>query len=92
MDLSPDIPARFDRMHVEASVTLADGQVLHTRCNGPRGVWGTPPISDDEHLVKVRDCLSRRLPDEKADALIALARQVETLDAAGVRRLLQLAA
>jgi hypothetical protein len=42
--------------------------------------------------VKVRDCLSRRLPIDKADELIALARQVETLDSAGVTRLLQLAA
>jgi hypothetical protein len=32
------------------------------------------------------------LPRDKADALIALARQVDTLDAAGVTRLLQLAA
>jgi aconitate decarboxylase len=92
MDMSPDIPARFDRMHVEARVTLADGQVLHTRCNGPRGVWGTPRISEEEHEVKVRDCLSRRLPRDTADELIALARQVDTLDAAGVTRLLQLAA
>jgi aconitate decarboxylase len=92
MDLSPDIPARFDKMHVEARVTLADGRELHTRCNGPRGIWGTPPIRADEHLFKVRDCLSRRLPDDKADELIALARQVETLDSAGITRLLQLAA
>jgi 2-methylcitrate dehydratase PrpD len=92
MNLSPDIPARFDKMHVEAEVTLADGSKRHTRCNGPRGIWGTPPITPDEHLVKVRDCLSRKLPNDKADALIALARQVETLDAAGVRRLVQLAA
>jgi aconitate decarboxylase len=92
MNLSPDIPARFDKMHVEARVELADGSVLHTRCNGPRGVWGSPPISDEDHLVKVRDCLSRRLPEEKAEALIDLARRVETLEPAGVRQLLQLAA
>ena len=92
MNLSPDIPARFDKMHVEAHVTLADGRELHTRCDGPRGIWGTPPISADEHLVKVRDCLSRKLPQDKANTLIALARQVETLDAEGVRRLVKLAA
>jgi aconitate decarboxylase len=92
MDMSPDIPARFDKMHVEARVTLTDGRELHTRCNGPRGIWGSPPISDDDHLVKVRDCLSRRLPDDRANALIALARRTEHLNHAEVVELLQIAA
>ena len=92
MDMSPDIPARFDKMHVEARVTLADGSVLHTRCDGPPGVWGSPPIGDEQHLVKVRDCLSRRLPEDRADALIALARRAEHLNHAEVVDLLQLAA
>jgi aconitate decarboxylase len=92
LDMSPDIPARFDRMWLEAQVTLADGRVLQTRCDGPPGIWGSPPISDAAHLVKVRDCLSRRLPPAKADALIALATKLETLDAAGVREMIGLAA
>ena len=70
MNMSPDIPARFDRMHVEADVTLADGRTLHTRCDGPPGIWGSPPISDADHLVKVRDCLATRLPESKAEELI----------------------
>ncbi len=91
MNMSPDIPARFDKMHVEARVTLADDSTLHTRCDGPRGVWGSPPIGDEDHLVKVRDCLARRLPQAKAEELIALARRTEQLDAAGVRQLLAIA-
>ena len=91
INMSPDIPARFDKMWVEASVELEDGSVLHTRCNGPKGVWGSPPISEADHLVKIRDCLSRRLPEARAEALIDLARRVETLGPAGVRELVRLA-
>jgi aconitate decarboxylase len=91
INMSPDIPARFDKMWVEASVELDDGSVLHTRCNGPKGVWGSPPISEADHLVKIRDCLSRRLPEARAEALIDLARRVETLGPAGVRELVRLA-
>jgi aconitate decarboxylase len=91
MNMSPDIPARFDKMHVEADVQLADGRTLHTRCNGPRGIWGSPPIREEDHLVKVRDCLATRLPPAAAEELIALARRAEDLDAAEVGRLLTIA-
>ncbi|HEX3400155.1 MAG TPA: MmgE/PrpD family protein [Acetobacteraceae bacterium] len=91
MNMSADIPARFDKMHVEADVQLADGRTLHTRCNGPRGIWGSPPISEEDHLVKVRDCLATRLPPAAAEELIALARRAEDLDAAEVGRLLTIA-
>ena len=90
MNMSPDIPARFDKMWLEARIEMNDGQILHTRCNGPRGIWGSPPISQEEHLAKVRDCLTRRMPAAKAEAVIALASRVETLDPAGVRDLLGL--
>lgn len=92
LEMSPRIPARFDQMHVEAHVMLADGRNLHALCDGPPGIWGTPPISEAEHLVKVRDCLYGHVSHDKAEALIELARQVETLDAAGIRQLIQLAA
>jgi hypothetical protein len=90
--MSPEIPARFDRMWVEAQVELDDGSILHTQCKGPKGVWGSPPISDAEHLVKIRDCLSRRLPQARAETLIDLAHRVETLEPAWVRELIRLAA
>ena len=92
MNMSREIPARFDKMWLEAEIEMEDGTKLHTRCNGPKGIWGTPPISEEDHLVKVRDCLSRRLPTEKAEALIALALRVDTLDNAGVREMIALAA
>jgi len=89
--LDPEIPGRFEDMHVLLRVELADGRVLETRCNGPRGKWGTPPISEGEHLVKVRDCLATRIEAGKAEHIIELARRIDALDAAGVRDLLQLA-
>ena len=87
----PEIPARFDLMHVEAEVELTDGRVIGTRCDGPRGMWGRPAISDDEHLVKVRDCLSKRLPEAKMERCITLARAIDTLDAGQVTELLEIA-
>jgi 2-methylcitrate dehydratase PrpD len=89
--LDPAIPGRFEEMYVLLRVELADGRVLETRCNGPRGRWGTPPISEEEHLVKVRDCLATRLEPKTAERIIELARSIDDLDAAGVRSLMQLA-
>jgi aconitate decarboxylase len=89
--LDPSIPGRFEDTHVLLRVELDGGRVLQTRCNGPRGKWGTPPISEAKHLVKVRNCLATRLAPAAADAVIGLARQIDDLDAAGVRQLMQLA-
>ena len=91
VEMVPEIPARFDLMHVEAEVELTDGSVVRTRCDGPRGMWGQPAISDEEHLVKVRDCLSKRLPPEKMERCIALARAIDTLGPDQVAELLAIA-
>ncbi len=87
----PAIPGRFEEMHVLLRVELDGGRVLETRCDGPRGKWGTPPIGEAEHLVKVRDCLATRLEAATVERIIALARRIDDLDAAGVRQLMQLA-
>ena len=89
--LDPAIPGRFEDMHVLLRVELDGGRVLETRCEGPRGKWGTPPISEAEHLVKVRDCLATRLEPAAVEGVIGLARQIDNLDATGVRQLMQLA-
>jgi 2-methylcitrate dehydratase PrpD len=89
--LDPAISGRFEDMHVLLRVEFDGGQALETRCDGPRGKWGTPPISEAEHLVKVRDCLATRLEPAAVEAVIGLARQIDNLDAAGVRQLMQLA-
>ena len=89
--LDPAIPGRFEEMHVLLRVELDGGRVLETRCDGPRGKWGTPPIGEAEHLVKIRDCLATRLQPATAERIIELARRIDDLDAAGVRQLMQLA-
>jgi aconitate decarboxylase len=89
--LDPSIPGRFEEMYVELAVELDSGRTLKTRCNGPRGKWGTPPIGDAEHLVKVRDCLATRFQPVAAESIIELAQNLDELDAAGVRRLIELA-
>ena len=74
------------------SVELANGEILETRCNGPRGKWGTPPISEAEHLVKVKDALSTRLDGGAAERLIAEAKRIGELDANGMRQLIGMTA
>jgi len=88
--MDQDIPARFETMHVEATVELADGCTLTARCDGPRGVWGKPPIPEAEHLAKVRDCLSVRLTPEATERCIALAESLDAQSADGVRELMAL--
>ena len=89
--LDPAIPGRFEDMHVLLRVELDGGRVLESRCDGPRGKWGTPPISEAEHLVKIHDCLAIRLEPAAAERVIGLARHIDDLDAAGVRQLMHLA-
>ncbi len=88
--MDQDIPARFETMHVVATVELADGRTLTVRCDGPRGVWGKPPIPEADHLVKLRDCLSVRLTHADAERCIALAGSLDTQPADGVRELMAL--
>jgi aconitate decarboxylase len=89
--LDPKIPGRFEEMYVLLRVELDGGRVLETHCDGPRGKWGTPPISEAEHLVKIRDCLATRFEPAAAERIIGLARRIDDLDAAGVREIMQLA-
>src|ERR1700690_4456297 len=91
LPLDPKIPGRFEEMYVLLRVELDGGRVLETRCDGPRGKWGTPPISEAEHLVKIRDCLVTRFEPAAAECIIRLARRIDDLDAAGVREIMQLA-
>ncbi len=88
--MDKDIPAQFEQMHVEATVDLADGRTLTVRCDGPRGVWGKPPIPEAEHLAKVRDCLSVRLTHDAAERCIVLAGSLDTQPAEGVAEMLRL--
>ena len=91
LNMDPAIPARFEAMHVDAVVELVDGAILTAHCQGPRGAWGSERISHDEHLDKVRDCLSRRLSDAMVDRCVALAVEIDQLGAPDVAELLAIA-
>ncbi len=91
LNMDPSIPARFEAMHFEAEVELADGAVLTSRCDHPRGAWGTRPISPDEHRHKVRDCLSRRMTDAEVDRCMDFASNIDRLDNGEVAELLAIA-
>jgi len=90
LTMDDSIPARFEDLYVELEVDLDDGTTLKTRCTGPRGKWGTPPITVEEHLVKVRDCLSTRLKERDAERLIELAGSFEQLGAKDLREVMKI--
>jgi aconitate decarboxylase len=80
LEMRDDIPGRFEECYVILEVELDDGSTVKTRCDGPKGKWGTPPISVEEHLVKVRDCLDTRLNERDRERLIELAGNLEALE------------
>ena len=84
----PDIPGTFEEMHVAIEVQLAGGETLTARCDKPKGYVGTP-VPDEDHLVKVRDCLSRGAQIGDVEEIVAACRGIDTLDGAGVRSLMR---
>jgi 2-methylcitrate dehydratase PrpD len=92
VEMSPDIPARFDSLHVEVTITLTDGTTLYTRCDGPLGSWRAEPVTDDAFFAKARDCLSTRFDSQAVERVVELAADLERLDATGVRELIGIVA
>ncbi len=90
VDMREEIPARFDQMHVETTARLKDGTSMTARCDGPCGKWGSPPIPDEDHLAKVRDCLAVRLDDGQIEEVVALAGRIDDLGADDVKRLMSI--
>jgi aconitate decarboxylase len=82
------ISGEMEKMWVEVEVELTNGRRIATRCNGPRGFWGLPPLSREEHLGKVRDCLRTRLTSEQTERCIQLAEELDELGSGGVRELM----
>jgi aconitate decarboxylase len=89
--MDPGIPATFEAMRVDAEVELADGTVLRASCDAPRGSWRGEPVSDEEHLEKVRDCLSQRLPEAASERCLGLATRIDALGPGEVAEFLGLA-
>ena len=90
--LSREIPSIYTAgRYLDLVVTLTNGETVRTRCERPRGSWGSPPITHEEHLDKVRDCFGIYLSPDASANLIDACGRIETLDAAGVSALLRIA-
>ena len=83
----PAIPGSFEHMHVDIEVQLAGGERLTAHCEKPKGYIGTP-VSDEDHLVKLRDCFARGPGDLDVDAFISACRNIESLDGDQIKRLM----
>jgi aconitate decarboxylase len=92
LTMTPDITTQYNAgRYVDLEIELADGTIIRERCERPRGSWGAEPISEAEHMVKVRDCLAGSLAPTAIDECIELGSRFEQLDGDGVRRMLALA-
>jgi 2-methylcitrate dehydratase PrpD len=85
---SPEIPATLDRMRVEIKIRLAGGSLVTGKCVRPRGTWGSP-ISEPEHLVKVRDCMRRVLSEDDMENVIASLHEFDRLNQDGICALMR---
>jgi aconitate decarboxylase len=82
------IPGEMEKMWVDVEVELKNGQRLSARCRGPRGFWGLPPLTREDHLTKVHDCLQARLSSEETEQVIRLAETLDKLESDGIRELM----
>jgi aconitate decarboxylase len=90
--LTRDIPSIYTAgRYLDLEVGLADGSLVQTRCERPRGSWGAPPITVKEHHAKVGDCLATHLSPDAVAECIARCDEIDSLDAQEVRVLLRLA-
>ena len=55
----PTISGRFDRMHVDITIELADGETITRRCDAPLGSW-TRPVPPSRIHAKAEGLLGAR--------------------------------
>ena len=80
---NPDISTSTLETWVQARAQLKDGRMVVERCDAYRGS-SRNPIGRDAHLVKVRDCMRRALPEPAMERLIGLVDGLEELTDARV--------
>jgi aconitate decarboxylase len=88
---SDAIPTELEHMRVEVAVENRFGQRTTATCNGPRGFWGLPRLTRQEHLVKVRDCLGTCMNSDTIERCIQRIDTLETLDSREIRELISAA-
>jgi 2-methylcitrate dehydratase PrpD len=85
---SEETPGELEKMWVEVAVGMRDSRQVTARCNGPKGFWGLPRLTREEHLVKICDCLNMRLAKDQTERCIALVEGLDNLGPEGVRELI----
>jgi 2-methylcitrate dehydratase PrpD len=91
LTMNPEIPANFEDMWTRVRVQMQNGAEYSTRCDRPRGIWGNP-LTREEHLVKVRSCAARVLPDDEVEALIEIVEDLDQAKAQDVQELVEILA
>ena len=91
LTMNPDIPANFEEMWTAVRVQMQDGAEYSARCDRPRGIWGHP-LTREEHLVKVRSCAARVLPDDDVAALIEIVEDLDQATTQDVQELVEILA
>ena len=90
--LTRDIPSLYTNgRYLDLEVELQDGHIIRTRCERPRGSWGSPPITGDELRLKAADCLATYLDPAATALCLELCDRIDSLEGEGVRSLLHLA-
>lgn len=90
--LTRDIPSIYTAgRYLDLAVEMESGEVVRARCERPRGSWGAPPVTPEEHLAKARSCLATHLSPPAVESCIAACQRIDDLDAAGLRALLHAA-
>lgn len=79
------IPNDLHAMRIELTVEMIDGATHRVVCKGPKGTWGMPPLRDEDHLVKLRDCFSRGLSERQMNLVLSSLDRIERLSVDEVR-------
>jgi aconitate decarboxylase len=82
------VSGRFDAMHVDVKVTLADGGKIERRCSAPPGSW-SQPVAPSVIEAKAHDLLDDALGPKRADAFWSeIAKPVPDLRISNLMRVL----
>lgn len=82
LHLDDSIPNDFDRIHVDMTVTLADGRVFAKRVDKLSG-WIGSPLTREQRMKKFHSCAKRVLDKRVADQIVAIVENLESLSQIG---------
>jgi aconitate decarboxylase len=87
--LTRDIPSIYtEGRYLDFEAELGDGTTVRTRCERPRGSWGSAPITEEEHKAKAADCLATYLSTDAVAKCLTACAEIEKLDGPAVAALL----